>query len=786
MLSEHLRRKSRRILAALIVAALAIAAMECIVFNLPFWRTLGASTDTNAVHNTLGAGLKRTDDGMLTVTDPTAAYLELTADGTSPYLRIDTSSGETIEKAHEQAEKESKANGDKRVVKPLSSINVRVDVTSTVTAGETSANDTTSGSSDAANATDSGTDESAAGSQSSPTTTTIVTTGRAQSLTPGIERSHYIKAPGKGTVRVWIQETRGSIVPISDARANVRVPFAVSGVRIAAMALLLFMLALWRPGSRLWRIPFDPDSPRQRLAFAGIMAVPVIAIGASIAWQLANAMPLAFHIAGGYTYDFDQYGHVADSLIAGRPWLDLQVPDRLAATADPYDVPTRLKLLADGVSPIYWDYVYYQGHWYSYFGVLPAVLLFAPYRILTGRTLPTAAAEQFLVLLFIIFFSMLVLRVIHRVMPRTSLAAASLTVASALLGSQAGYLIYRTNFYQVPFAASLALTSLGLWFWVGADTSHRPVLSIDRWQAGNARPLSLPRLAFGALCIAANFGCRPTFTLAALLAFPLFWPQIRAMAADLKDRRVVWWQALRAPVAVIVPAVAVVVPLMMWNKVRFGSPFNFGNAYQFSVSDMTRYVTPLRDMPVTIWYYLCLPLRFTQHFPWLALSPAPMPVWGYYEVMVGALFTATPLMALALVLPFLRRLEMHGMRPWLMSCLMLAGALIVFDSYVGGLGWRYSADFGYLTALASIPGLLWLVNGREPSKSLAGANDAASGDGIAHVTPWRWLMRWTVVLLVLFTLAVAVLSCFVLARDDALIANNPGVWHQIQSWFTLL
>ena len=109
---------------------------------------------------------------------------------------------------------------------------------------------------------------------------------------------------------------------------------------------------------------------------------------------------------------------------------------------------------------MYWDYAYYEGHWYSYFGVLPAALLFVPYRLITGQMLPTAAAEQFLVLLFIIFFSLLVLRVIHRVMPKTSLAAASLITVSALLGAQVGYLAYRTNFYQVPFAASLALTSL--------------------------------------------------------------------------------------------------------------------------------------------------------------------------------------------------------------------------------------------------------------------------------------------------------------------------------------
>ncbi len=117
-----------RLLIALLAAIAAIAAMECIVFNLPFWRTLGASTDTNAVHNTLGSGLTRRNDGMLTVTDPTKAYLELTADGTSDYLRIDTASSKVIDKAREQAEAESEANDDKEVFNPLATIHVRADV----------------------------------------------------------------------------------------------------------------------------------------------------------------------------------------------------------------------------------------------------------------------------------------------------------------------------------------------------------------------------------------------------------------------------------------------------------------------------------------------------------------------------------------------------------------------------------------------------------------------------------------------------------------------------------
>ena len=106
-------------------------------------------------------------------------------------------------------------------------------------------------------------------------------------------------------------------------------------MRVLAMALVLLMIAVWRPGSHLWRITLDPSSTRQRLAFVGLMAIPTLLIGASIIHELWYASPLVFHVSGDYTYDFDQYGHVADALVAGRPWLDLPVPEQLAATEPP-------------------------------------------------------------------------------------------------------------------------------------------------------------------------------------------------------------------------------------------------------------------------------------------------------------------------------------------------------------------------------------------------------------------------------------------------------------------
>ena len=79
----------RRSLPAMLVALLAILVIECVAFNMPFWTTLGASTDSAAATNVMGDGLKRGEDGILTVTDPTSAYMEVSADGTSSYVRIE-------------------------------------------------------------------------------------------------------------------------------------------------------------------------------------------------------------------------------------------------------------------------------------------------------------------------------------------------------------------------------------------------------------------------------------------------------------------------------------------------------------------------------------------------------------------------------------------------------------------------------------------------------------------------------------------------------------------------
>lgn len=707
MLRDH-----RRTTIAVVTMLLAVLLIECVAFNLPYWRTRGASTDSAAYENTMGAGLERTDDGMLHIIDPTAAWLEVETDGSSDYARIDLVTG----------------RGD--ADNALRTVHIRASVNGA--------------------------------------------TVRATSFSPQSPRSLFIRAHGAGTLRVSIEEPKGSVIPIRAVRANASVPFQVSPLRVTAMLTMLLALACWRPRSALWRIRLDPSHRLQRLGFVAALVPVALVTMMPLAWQLDGGA-LVFHEPGGYTYDFDQYAHVANALLHGRTWLDLEVPSGLARAANPYDPAVRARLLAEGVNPIYWDYAYKDGHWYSYFGVVPAVLLYAPYQLLTGRMLPTSAAVLILMFFALVFLALLVIRLIARFAPGTSLAATSIAVVMMALGSNAGYLLFRRNFYSVPFAASLALTSLGLWIWLGAQDVRHVRSAAQRWRVSGAPALSLPRLGLGALCIATNFGCRPTFCLAALLGIVLFWPQIRAAAAGLAHGRIPWFKALQAPTVVLFAALAPVAPLMAYNVIRFGSPLDFGNAYQITVADMTRFHAPLADALPAIGYYLLLPLHITDRFPWVALSPTPMPEWMYAEPMVAGLLTLCPLVLLAAAAPvLLRRLRDRGLPRMASACLALGLALVVFDALNAGIGWRYMADFGWLLSIAALPGLLRVL--AEP------AGDCANGN---QVRLTHRLRRMLVVMAMLYALALAVLSMFTPGRYDDLIGTHPELFHEVMSWFTL-
>ena len=163
--------------AAIVVAFAVMVAVECVLCNMPFWRSLAASGDSAAAYNVLGPGLERTDEGLLKVTDPTQAYMQVDADGSSEYVRMDPVSSKALDKAARQSEQ------------VLRTVRVRPDVNRRA--------------------------------------------GTVSSVLVSSPRSLYVHAAAAGgSVCVRIVEPKGSLIPFDAVRANVRVPFALNPLRI--------------------------------------------------------------------------------------------------------------------------------------------------------------------------------------------------------------------------------------------------------------------------------------------------------------------------------------------------------------------------------------------------------------------------------------------------------------------------------------------------------------------------------------------------------------------------
>ena len=170
--------------AAIVVAFAVMVVVECVLCNMPFWRSLAASGDSAAAYNVLGPGLERTDEGLLKVTDPTQAYMQVDADGSSEYVRMDPVSSKALDKAARQSEQ------------VLRTVRVRPDVNRRA--------------------------------------------GTVSSVSVSSPRSLYVHAAAAGgSVCVRIVEPKGSLIPFDAVRANVRVPFALNPLRIGVMAAVL-------------------------------------------------------------------------------------------------------------------------------------------------------------------------------------------------------------------------------------------------------------------------------------------------------------------------------------------------------------------------------------------------------------------------------------------------------------------------------------------------------------------------------------------------------------------
>ena len=167
---------------------------------------------------------------------------------------------------------------------------------------------------------------------------------------------------------------------------------------------------------------------------------------------------------------YDPYVQQFDAFIKGQLHFDWEPDEKLMALENPYN-PTERK----GVSFL-WDRAYYDGKYYSYFGVTPIVTVIYPFYFFSG-IIPAPLLMQFVYIgIFAVIFPKLLMMLLDRYGEKVSSVFKVLITYTAYLSSF--NLLYgrgKNPFYYIACTSAIAfLTWFAYLFFKGIlEESHK-------------------------------------------------------------------------------------------------------------------------------------------------------------------------------------------------------------------------------------------------------------------------------------------------------------------------
>ena len=523
--------------------------------------------------------------------------------------------------------------------------------------------------------------------------------------------------------------------------------FSLCAPRIAILVAVAYYAFAFRPSSRLHATVLRATKTQ--------LAIIVAVVGlhaASFAAVTQHVDENQFFTAGttkfeGAVYDDgQQYAYLADSILAGRTWLDLEVPNWLAAMENPYDAQERFDHAYETGEPFYWDFAFYKGKYYCYFGALPAVVAFVPYKAITGSDLRTDYAVAFFAIILSISIAVFLFRFLKRYAPRASLGFYLLSFIMFSMGCATLTQVFYPLFYSLPPLAGMSCIFFGLAAWLSA-----------RRQDGSLRK---GLLVLGSTLLACTLWCRPQMFLVIGLAFPLFWNEI------VIDRAFFSRKGMGNTLAILVPCLIVGVGAMWYNYIRFDSFFDFGASYNLTGFDMTAkaHGISLRAIAVALLFYVFMPLDISPSFPYLdeIAWRSQIPVEPFY----GGFFSFTPAaLSILGIWHFRKQLKEKKLMGLCVLCCIVAVILMLLSAQVASVSMRYFSDFAWALLIPAL--CVWIVLFERDSEKQ------------------KTSMLLLFVALVLVGEGLSYWNMLSIGKYGQIITMNPDFYALMESWFSI-
>lgn len=487
------------------------------------------------------------------------------------------------------------------------------------------------------------------------------------------------------SLRITPELTQGQTVSLS-IRLNPVIPMFISWERILFLFGILLILYAFRPASSLYQTNYFSLSKGVKIAIpAGIFLINVV-----VFYMLNNVNPI-FQTERGDLQN--HYQQLAEAFHEGSLSLLVDPPQALKDMENPYDFEYRQEIMnQSGGEWFLWDRSYFNQKYYVYFGVVPEVLFFYPYYVLTGNHIHNHTVIFISSILFLIGILGVLTEAAKKWFPDISVGLLLLSTELLLAGCGIVYMVKRPDLYTIPIILGLAFALFGLWFILLATRTEK---------------ISIPYLLAGSLCTALVAGCRPQLFVFIAFSIILLKPYLFSKEKLFQKE----WVKTIATYAI--PMIVVAVLLMLYNDNRFGSPFDFGANYNLTFNDMRRRGFQLDRIPLGIFAYLFQPLKLIQDFPFTEAVFFNSQYMGVtiQEATYGGLLMVCPFAWFACLSVPLRkhvdksRREAHAIA---VAALLTALLVIVVDTEMAGILIRYFCDFRLLFMISSILSL-WLL-----------------------------------------------------------------------------
>ncbi|MBO5397491.1 MAG: hypothetical protein J6A36_00945 [Clostridia bacterium] len=425
------------------------------------------------------------------------------------------------------------------------------------------------------------------------------------------KNSEYIPCYLSGKSQVIAIKLFSNVADFEKVTINEKIPFHFNTVRVCIVFGIITFIYLLKTKD-FFKIPFSQKDYSQEIVLIFVLCVFILII--SFIWRYSAD---DLEMLDNYCIDF------VDALSAGQVHLLENPSEKLMNLENPYDDEQRINSGLLREKDFLWDVAYYNGNYYMYFGILPAIIML-PYHLITGKYITSAEMVFAFSVLTAISLKALIKNVFNRFFKEVPFKFMVFSLIMLLFGSQILWLNGIPRFYELSIISALffAVTGINFMFYsTEEDSKHK------YWY-----------MFIACLMLSLAVACRPTQLLSTIIVVPIL---LKIFIQNVKEKK----DIIKNILAVLVPYLTVGIALMYYNYIRFGSIFEFGASYQLTINDMTNLGNRFMTIGMGIVCSLFSIPNFIPNFPFMYCHNNLLTFYGFYyiENVMGGLFIMVPI-----------------------------------------------------------------------------------------------------------------------------------------------